>query len=280
MPLLLAGVTAALWGAADFLGGLSAASWRAMRAGAVAQAVGVAVLLPVLPFLETDRLTAADIGWGAGAGVGGALGITLLYRALATGPMNVAAPTTAVVGAAVPVAAGLALGERPGGLALLGVVLAIAAVGMIGSSPTGLSEEVQGWRVVPMAALAGVGLGLTGVAFAQTSESAGIWPAFAAKLSAALLLAVAILASRGGTDANARRGLGLSLSAGVVDVVATALFLVALQRGSLVLVSVIASLYPATTVVLARFALRETIGRVQGMGLALAAVAVALIAVS
>jgi len=97
MPLLLAGVTAALWGAADFLGGLSAASWRAMRAGAVAQAVGVAVLLPVLPFLETDRLTAADIGWGAGAGVGGALGITLLYRALATGPMNVAAPTTAVV---------------------------------------------------------------------------------------------------------------------------------------------------------------------------------------
>src|SRR3990172_5659195 len=68
MPLLLAGVTAALWGAADFLGGLSAASWRAMRAGAVAQAVGVAVLLPVLPFLETDRLTAADIGWGGRAG--------------------------------------------------------------------------------------------------------------------------------------------------------------------------------------------------------------------
>jgi len=279
MPLLVAGLTAVLWGAADFLGGLAAASWRAIRVGAAAQAAGVGLLLPVLPFLDVDGLAGADIGWGVTAGCTGAVGITLLYRALAIGPMNVAAPTTAVVGAAVPAAAGLALGERPGGLALAGVALAIAAVGMIGSSPAGSSRGI-GRSVLPTAALGGIGLGLTGVAFAQTGPAAGLWPAFAAKCASAVILAAAVLLSRGPAGSHAGRGLGLSLAAGAVDVIATALFLIALQRGSLVLVSVIASLYPASTVLLARVALRETIGRLQGAGLVAAAAAVALIAAS
>jgi drug/metabolite transporter (DMT)-like permease len=151
---------------------------------------------------------------------------------------------------------------------------------MIGSSPRESSRDGIGRKVLATAVLSGIGLGLTGVAFAQTPETAGIWPAFAAKTSSAVILGAALLLSRGSAGAASGRGLGLSLAAGAVDVIATVLFLIALQRGLLVLVSVIASLYPASTVLLARMALRETIGRVQAAGLGIAAAAVALIAAS
>jgi drug/metabolite transporter (DMT)-like permease len=131
--------------------------------------------------------------------------------------------------------------------------------------------------VLVVAAVAGVGLGLANVAFAQTSPEAGLWPVVVAKLVAATLLWSFVLATRGPGDApTSRRNVVFAAWTGVVDAGATMSVALALQRGSLVLVSVLASLFPAVTVLLARVVLEERIGRVRGFGLALAAVAVVM----
>jgi drug/metabolite transporter (DMT)-like permease len=198
------------------------------------------------------------------------------------GPMNVAAPTVGVVTAAVPAAIGLLQGERPSGVELAGVGLAVVAVAIVGGSgePEASSRPAGGRRidaVLVVAGLAGVGLGLANVAFAQTSPDAGLWPVVAAKLAAAGLLWSIVLATRGPADVpGSRRNVLFAAWTGVVDAGATMSVALALQRGSLVLVSVLASLFPAVTVVLARVVLDERIGRVRGFGLVLAGVAVVM----
>ncbi|HWO70097.1 MAG TPA: EamA/RhaT family transporter, partial [Actinomycetota bacterium] len=134
MPLLLAGVAGVAYGVADFLGGLASTTLRAERVVVVAQVLGLAVTLGLSPAVAASPST-ADLAWGAAAGVGGGVGIAALYRALAIGPMNVAAPTAAVVGSVVPVGVGLSFGERPGPVALAGVAFALLAVWLVGSAP-------------------------------------------------------------------------------------------------------------------------------------------------
>ena len=279
MPIALAGLASLLWGTADFLGGLSASGWRAGRVAAISQVVGLAILLVLAPVLTGALAAGADIGWGAAAGIAGAVGATLLYRSLAIGPMNVAAPTIAVVAAMVPAAIGLLRGERPGALALAGVVLAIVAVAMVGgASAPGPTEPRPSMRVLGLAAAAGATLGLANVAFAQTSQESGLWPVTTTKLVAGIILWSVVLATRPSDGPRTpRRNVRLALWTGVFDVAATTSLALALQRGSLVLVSVIGSLFPAVTVVLARFVLEERIARVQAVGLALALAAVAMI---
>src|SRR5687768_6400696 len=248
MPIALAGLASVLWGTADFLGGLAASGWRAERVAAISQVVGL-------------------------------VGAPRLYRSLAIGPMNVAAPTIAVVAAMVPAAIGLVRGERPGALALAGVALAIVAVALVGgASVPGPTEPRPSIRVLGLAVAAGATLGLANVAFAQTSEGSGLWPVTTTKLVAGIVLGSVVLATRTSDGAKAPgRNVRLALWTGLVDVAATTSLALALQRGSLVLVSVLGSLFPAVTVVLARFVLAERIGRVQAVGLALAIGAVAMI---
>lgn len=279
MPIALAGLASILWGTADFLGGLAASGWRAERVAAISQLVGLGTLLVLAPAITGTLAPGQDLAWGAAAGITGAVGATLLYRSLAIGPMNVAAPTVAVIVAIVPAAVGLVQGERPGALALTGVGLAILAVAMVGgASAPGPTEPRPSARVIAIAAAAGLALGLANVAFAQTSAESGLWPVTAAKLVAAIILWSAVLASRASGDTStSRRNVRIAVWTGLVDVAATAALAVALQRGSLVLVSVLGSLFPAVTVLLARVVLDERIGRLQAVGLALALAAVAMI---
>jgi drug/metabolite transporter (DMT)-like permease len=122
-----------------------------------------------------------------------------------------------------------------------------------------------------------MGLGAATVAFGQSSPSAGLWPLLAAKVVTAALIGGVALA-RGGRDPDPSRGRRLALGAGVADAAATILLVLAAQRGPLSLVGVLVSLYPASTVVLARLLLSERISRPQALGLGLAAAAVAMIA--
>jgi drug/metabolite transporter (DMT)-like permease len=279
MPIALAGLASLLWGTADFLGGLAASGWRAERVAAISQVVGLGLLLALAPVLTGPLAPSQDLAWGAAAGISGAVGATLLYRSLAIGPMNVAAPTIAVVAALVPAAIGLVRGERPGALALAGVALAILAVAMVGgASAPGPNEPRPSIRVLGLAAAAGVTLGLANVAFAQTSEESGLWPVTTTKLVAGIILWSVVLVTRGRNESRSpRRNVRLAVWTGLVDVAATTCLALALQRGSLVLVSVLGSLFPAVTVVLARFVLEERIARLQAIGLALALAAVAMI---
>jgi drug/metabolite transporter (DMT)-like permease len=204
----------------------------------------------------------------------------LLYRGLAIGPMSVVAPLTAVLSAMVPVIVGVARGERPGLLALGGVVLAVPAMVLIGrESGTRVGPPVSRGAVLSALA-AGMSFGGFYVLLAQTGHDGGAWPLVGQRAASVfILLGFTAVALRRGTPAVPRgRVLGLAAIAGVTDFVANLAYVLATHRGLLALVAVLSSLYPATTLLLARTMLSERLARHQVGGLLLAAVAVGLIA--
>ena len=113
-----------MYGVADYCGGRATREASAFAVTAFGQSVSLALLLVVLPVLGDPSPPLADWLWGAGAGIGGAIGLLAFYHALSKGSMTVVAPTTAVVSVSIPVAVGLALGERPGAVALIGIGVA------------------------------------------------------------------------------------------------------------------------------------------------------------
>ncbi|MGH2595439.1 MAG: EamA family transporter [Actinomycetota bacterium] len=279
MTNLLAGLASLLWGTSDFFGGIAVRGRSAVRFGALTQPIGLAVVAIVVAFVPADP-SKTDIRWGLAAGIATATSLVTLYRSLAIGPMYVAAPTAAVGGCAVPVVIGLISGERPGTVALVGVLLGITAVVLVGIQPE--ERERRGGHirnVLALSAAAGVAIGTAVACFAQTSPESGVWPFVAAKLMAALILGSIALFSRQ-VDASAPgRNPWLVPAVGIGDAAATMLMLLALQRGSLVLVSVLGGLFPVVTVVLARALLDQRLTRTQLVGLAVAFLAVVMMTV-
>jgi uncharacterized membrane protein len=278
VAVLLALASALVYGTADFCGGLASRRASAQTVVAASQAVGLVLLLVLLPWFGGGA-SPADYAWAAGAGAAGALGLVLFYRALATGVMSVVAPVTALCAAAVPVIVGLALGDRLGVLAALGIVLALVAVVLV-SAEEGLASlrRVRSARLgAPL--LAGVGFGLFFVLLDRTSSGSGLTPLIAARGTAVLLLVLLTLARR--TSLRVPRAALLPvLLGGALDVLANAFFLVATQLpGQLAIVGVLASLYPVSTVVLAQVVLRERLVPAQAVGLGAAALSVVLITV-
>jgi drug/metabolite transporter (DMT)-like permease len=278
MPNALAVLASLLWGSADFVGGVSAKRLDVKRVGALAQGTGLLVITVVL-FLVPGEPHARDLLWGLAAGIATATGVTMLYEALAIGPMYVAASITAVVGAASNATFGLVGGERPGGLASIGIPLAIASVMLVSTSPVRVVNSVRISRVVLLlAGGAGLSLGISNACFAATSPASGPWPVAASRLVATIILLIAALAT-GSRRWNAT-GVRYSVAAGVADIAATTSIAYALQRGPQVLVGVLGSLFPVITVVLARIVLHESMNRRQMIGLVCAVAAVALISSS
>jgi len=284
MAAVLALGAALTWGVSDFLGGLTSRRADELLVAALSQVAGVAVLALVLPLTPgTPSLPA--LAWGALAGIGGAGGLVAYFRALAIGPMGVTAPVAALLGAGVPVAVGLALGERPGALAVIGIALGLVAVVLV-SRPSGdeavtaaeLAEQDPDRlrRGLLWAALGGLLFGLFFVALDRTPTDSGLWPLLGARGSGLTMLAVLLAVKR---PARPERSAGLvALGSGVLDMAANALFLYAVRLGLLVLVSVLTSLYPVAVVLLARAVLGERLGRPQLAGVGLALAATALIA--
>lgn len=267
-----------LYGAADFAGGFAVRRNGATVAVVfLTQVVGLATVLVYAPIYGASHVTVSDIGWGAGAGVCGALGLLLFYRALALGTMSIVSPVTGVVSAAVPVCVGLGLGERPTLAVAVGIVLAIAAVAMFGGGGgVGLAAAT---RALAPAIAAGVGFGTFFSLIAETHHGAGLWPVVAARGAASAMYAVGSRV-RGVSVRVRRSALGIAIAAGVGDVTANAVFLVASRHGDLAIVGVIGALYPASTLVLARAVLGERLARHQQVALAVATCAVVLIAIA
>jgi drug/metabolite transporter (DMT)-like permease len=272
---MLALASALVYGTADFCGGLATRRAPAFGVVALSQAAGLLALAALLPLLGGTP-TVRDLAWGAAAGLAGAVALVLFYRALATGVMSVVAPVTALAGAAVPVLVGTALGERLPVAATIGIAFALVAVVLVaaeGGLPTWRSVRAAG--LFP-AALSGAGFGVFFVLLDRTSADSGLWPLVGARpVSIAAVVVVALLAR--GSLRVGRTVLPLVGLAGVLDMSANALFLLATQQGQLAVTGVLASLYPVSTVVLAQLVLRERLVRVQLAGLAAAAVAVVLI---
>ncbi len=218
----------------------------------------------------------SDVGWGAGAGIAGFLGIVLLYYSLSTGAMAVAAPITAVTGAALPVAAGLIMEGAPSAVTLIGVGCAVAAIGLVSIGPRAGGRATA--RIVGTALLSGAMFGLFFILIAQTSDESGMWPLVAARATS-IPLGLTLVAVRGATLRMPRRIAGWLVLAGAGDIGANALYLLAVRDGLLSVVAPIAALYPVSTVLLALAVDKERVRPIQVVGLGLAATALVLTAV-
>ncbi|MFG2075835.1 EamA family transporter [Nonomuraea maritima] len=274
MTVILATACAIVYGTADFFGGLATRRSRVLSVVVLSQIAGLVLVAGLLPLLP-GTYDAGAMGWGLAAGLSGAAGLVLFYRGLATGVMSVVAPTTAVTSAVLPVVFGLATGDRPGFWALTGVVLALGSVLLVSQEGGGAGRATTSSVLTSLAA--GAGFGGFFILLSMAPHEAGLWPLLGARLSSVSAVALLALATR----RTLRPGSGslyVIVAAGVLDMVANVLYLLAQRDGLLSLVAVLVSLYPASTLLLARQVLGERLRAVQLTGVGCALVAVALIA--
>jgi drug/metabolite transporter (DMT)-like permease len=223
-----------------------------------------------LLIFPAERVTVPDIGWGIVAGLGGAIGIGLLYRALAEGTMAIISPVTAATTAALSVMMDIATGGELSPRATAGVLVALVAIVIIARER---SERRLSLRLLLTALVAGAGFALFFIAISQTAEASGFWPLVGAR---AITIPLGFSLHRAIEPRVQPTGVSLRwvAAAGLLDMGANLLVAAALQRGPLGIVSVLISLYPVVTALAAVFVLKERLSPVQiaGVGLAMGAV--------
>lgn len=270
---LLGVVSAASWGAGDFCGGLASKRSTALGVLALGSASGLVIVVLVALVLGEPLPAAAPLGWALAAGAAAAIGLAALYRGLAVGRMSVVAPISAVLAAAVPVAWGALADGVPPGSKLLGFTLALTGIWLVARTAPG--EGSRGG--LPLALLAGLGFGVFMVLMHAGARGGTFWPLAAARGTTFALVLVTALARRRAW-APSGNGLALSLVSGVLDAGGNAFFMLSGRAGRLDEAAVLASMYPASTVVLATLLLGERVSRPQGAGIVALLAAIALIA--
>ncbi len=262
------------WGTGDFSGGLASRRSPVFVVVLISELSGVLILLG-LALLRAEPVSGVvDLLWSGSAGVIGTIGLLSLYRGLATSPMGVVAPVSAVVAAVVPLLFGFLLEGIPGTRQLLGFGIAIAAVWLISRPPQGGKVRL-GALGLPI--LAGVGFGAFLIVIDHVSDRAVLWPLISARF-ASLAMLFLLVAFRRHRQWPTVRQLPLIILAGLFDVGGNTFYALAGQVGRLDTAAVLSSLFPAFTVILARIVLKERLGRQQWVGVVIALVAVLLIA--
>lgn len=266
------------FGVSDFVGGIASRRVAALRVVLVSYPIAM-VLLGVAAAVVGGPMSAGAVIWGSLGGIGQACGVWWLYAALGAGPISVVSPVTAVLTAAVPVAIGVAFGDRPGPLAAVGIALALVAVVLVSARAT--NDDGTPHRFTTAVALLTVGsgfaFGLNFVLIHQAPVESRLWPLLFARISATVLVVIAAAASRN-LRVPSGKPLRLALTLPVLDAGANVAMLLALHASLLSLSGVLISLYPVATVVLAMVVLRERVTRWQAVGMVLAALSVAMIA--
>ncbi|MBM3688085.1 MAG: DMT family transporter [Actinobacteria bacterium] len=270
MSPLLALVSSLCWGLADFTGGLATRRVGAIRVICVTYPVGMVLLIILALAVIPGTIDASVLGWSVFVGVFGLAAMFPLYAALALGPMGIVSPLTALGGALVPVVVGILRGETVTALTVGGMILAIAAVILVSREPGPHRRVTPKALILSGAAGLLIGLYLTGMGVAP--ETSGIWVATLGRAvgSGILVVVAVVLLARKGTASWRPFPWRLAVMTGMVDALANGLFQLAAQSGELVVVAVISCLYPAATLLLAHWVLRERMTRVQGLGVALA----------
>ncbi len=274
MGVLLGGLTSLLYGIGDFVGG--EATKRAPAPANVLVAGMIALpLVSIAAVVVGGQASAGDWVAGGVAGGLGAIGLVMLFAGLARGKAAAVAPAAAATGAVLPVLAGVVLGERPTVVAWIGVAIAIPAI--ILCSWVGGPRSVSGGGLV-YGATAGVLFGTYTVIISRTGENSELLPLIPAR--GAMVLTMLALALGGVWQLSSVGGIhkGYVAAHGVLDISGNVTLLLALRSGSLVLVSIAASAYPAVTVALARLVNGETLRRRQVAGVVMTLVALGLIA--
>jgi drug/metabolite transporter (DMT)-like permease len=262
--------SSALFGAGDFAGGIAARRGPAPVITAFSGLGALALLVVGVVFIH-GAPTVTDLAWGAAAGVCGAAGATLIYRSLALGPMSLASPVFCIIGLCVPVLVGVLLGERPGALAWTGVLLAVVAIPLLSLTGQGSGQYTPAHvrRTLFVSVMAGLVIGWFLVCVARVGHGAGLQPLMVARVvSIALLLGWQ--AMRRGPLLPPAAAMSVALGAGLLDSGANVAYWLAVRSAPMALVSALVSLAPATTVLVARFALGERWSVMQGAGLIVA----------
>jgi drug/metabolite transporter (DMT)-like permease len=261
----------ALWGVGDFLGGVTSRRIATLTVLAVSQLAGLVGILIAAVVVGGNFLSSVGAIAAVLAGIGGLVGLGALYRGMAVGAIGVVAPISASA-AVIPVAVGLARGERPSPLQLLGVAAALVGVFFVAREPDATKRLAAG---VPLALLAAFGFGSYFLFIDRASSDDAFWAVVVARATSSAF-AIAAAASRDALHAPGRLVPTL-VAIGLFDVGANALLALALNEGFVSLVSVLSSLYPVVTIGLAIVVLRERPGPGQAAGGAAALAGAALI---
>ena len=304
MLTVIFGLSGALvFGSGDFLGGLAAKRMGAFLATGIAGLIGL-ILLMVFTTVIPGEISSEAIFWGLISGVCGAVAILLLYAALAIGPMSILSPLGALVSAVFPVMWALFISHES--LAWFGyVALAIGAVAIVFVAFTPEKNAVKPRaRGIIFAVISGVLIGLFLIVLDQAPSNAGIYPlVFNRMVNITIMFSVvfgmalirwahkrgylgkdgkprADLVVGDGGATEYRTGILLALGCGVLDATGNALLLLGIQTGNLSVMSVLTAMYPAGTIILAAFVLREKITKLQLVGMVLALAAAGLLALS
>ena len=276
MGIMLGLAAALLYGGSDLSGGVAARRLGPLRVSVIGCLVATVLGWALLGVVGGPGPSVRAVAWGLASGVAGGAGTLLLYRGLARGQMSVVGPVSAVGAAVVPVVAGVVLGERPGLLAVAGVLVALPAIVLVAAS-----GSVRGRLGAGMfdGLAAGLAFGILFIGLAQAGRHAGLWPV-ASEQTGALLITLAVAVKSRQPLRIPVRALGLPLLVGASGMAATVAYFYATHFSMLAVAAVLVSLYPGFTVLLARVLLHERFSPAQRAGLGLCALAIAAIAVN
>jgi drug/metabolite transporter (DMT)-like permease len=266
-----------LWGGSDFAGGYASRRANAFVLTAFSHICAIALMFGVALIQGGAIPSRGSLAWAIAAGAVGGFSLAIFYRALAMGQMGLTAPVSALIGAAIPTLADIAIEGAPSRWTFAGFALAIIAIWLITRrEPSGAVENSDRPAGIGMAALAGVGFAGFYLCIHQTSGSP-VWIAAIGRIGSFSTTAIAVALTRAPLAMDRPRA-ALGMLAGFLDITASVLFIFASQRGRLDEAVVITSLYPAVTVLLARLILKEQFSRWRFVGLLAALASVPLIA--
>ncbi len=277
MGILFGLVAALLYGSSDFGGGLLSRRMSSVRVNIIGSVAAVAMAWTALIIVGGPAPSVRAIAWGLASGLGGGVGSLVLYRGLARGQMSVVGPVSAVGAAVLPVGAGVALGERPSLITMIGVVLALPAIALVATSGGGARGM---FRTAMLDGLvAGAAFGFLFIGLAQAGSGSGLWPV-ALEQTSSLMVMLALAVKTREPLRTGWREAGWPVLVGAGGMTATLMFFFATHSSMLATVAVLVSLYPGVTVLLARLVLNERFSPAQRTGLGLCALAIAAIALN
>jgi drug/metabolite transporter (DMT)-like permease len=265
---------ATAWGSGDFTSGTAARRIGSLPTVLISYSVGLVALVIVALARQEPFPAPPDLLWGALAGLSGMMGLGFLFRGFATGQMGIVAPVSAVLATAVPVIFAAFTEGLPHEVQLVGFALALVSIWLL-SRPEKLKGRPAG---LDMALLAGLGFGGFFTALDQVGPTAVFWPLVAGRVASCTALVVVALAMHR-PIIPPHAPLRLLILGGTLDVSGNLFFLLALQSGRLDIASVLASLYPGVTALLARVVTKEHMARLQVIGVAVAVLAIVLITI-
>ena len=272
MPTIYGLIAALTWGAGDFSGGIATKRTNAFSVVIVAHTSSMLLLILTALILHDPYPSLNGWLWGGAAGLGGGFGLMLLYKALATGRMAVAAPVSAMVAAGIPVAIAGLLEGLPGFIVLFGFILAMLAIWLL----SGGGGENYFLADLRLPVMAGIAFGFFFLCLHQASTTSVLYPLIAVRIVSILSLLLYALLSRQPIIPT-RNSLIPILLSGILDTFGNAAFIFAARFGRVDIAAVLSSLYPGSTVLLAWFFLKERISRKQVFGVFLALIAIILI---